>query len=581
MSRPQDAIPKLSRGESVEVAQKDGESASGEALPEGWADVAIAEVANTFTGSTPSKKESQYYGGDVPFFKPTDLDAGYFVYKSTDTLTDEGAEKARLFPADSVLVTCIGATIGKTGLARVGGATNQQINIVVPYDELADAKFLFWCFVSNEGQRQIKDNASATTLPILNKGRFNLLRFPLPPRAEQSRIVSAIESLQERSSRARVLLSEVGPLIGQLRQSVLRDAFSGKLTADWRARRRMGTPAVPSPPAPSEESSGLGAQATNPAQETASELLLRIRNERRERWQSEQLAKYEAKGKQPPKNWQDKYKEPEPVDEELLETLPELPEDWAWTTWELILSLDDGSFKRGPFGSSLKKSIFVSEGYKVYEQYCPINDDCSFVRYYITPEKFDELKAFAVRAKDFLISCSGVSLGRITQVPETFEEGVINQAILRVRLNPRVMEDLYFKWLFRSPFFQEQIFANAGGSAIPNVKGVKDLKAIPVPLPPLKEQSEIVNRALEALASVDEVEHVLASMESSLTQLDQSILSKAFRGELVPQDPRDEPASQLLARIRTTREKLEAEKDAAKKQSKKRGKKRSGKKAAK
>ena len=78
-----------------------------------------------------------------------------------------------------------------------------------------------------------------------------------------------------------------------------------------------------------------------------------------------------------------------------------------------------------------------------------------------------------------------------------------------------------------------------------------------------------MNRTNEILARIDEVESGLASMESSLTQLDQSILSKAFRGELVPQDPRDEPASQLLARIRTTREKLEAEKKAAEKKTKK------------
>src|SRR5262249_10230353 len=153
---------------------------------------------------------------------------------------------------------------------------------------------------------------------------------------------------------------------------------------------------------------------------------------------------------------------------------PELPQGWVWTTWESILSLDDGSFKRGPFGSALKKSIFVSSGYKVYEQYCPINDDCSYVRYYITPEKYEELKAFAVKARDFLISCSGVTLGRITQVPDDFEEGIINQALLRVRINNEIVNDQFFLKLFRSPYFQKQIFDNVTGSAIPNVKGVKD-----------------------------------------------------------------------------------------------------------
>ena len=226
----------------------------------------------------------------------------------------------------------------------------------------------------------------------------------------------------------------------------------------------------------------------------------------------------------------------------------------------------NASFKRGPFGSALKKSIFVSEGYKIYEQYCPINDDCSYARYFVTPEKFAELEAFSVRANDFLISCSGVTLGRITQVPKDFDEGIINQALLRVRLNAEAMEDQYFKWLFRSPFFQKHIFDNSTGSAIPNVKGVKELKAIPIPLPPISEQIEINDILINALASVDRLASPLKTATLSIEQLDQSILKKAFQGKLVPQDPNDEPASILLASIQATRKATAASK---KKKSKK------------
>ena len=125
----------------------------------------------------------------------------------------------------------------------------------------------------------------------------------MPPLAEQRRIVAKIEALQERSRRAREALSEVGPLLEQFRQSVLAAAFRGDLTADWRA--------------------------AHPNVEPASELLHRIRAERRRRWEQAELAKYEAKGQKPPKNWQDKYKEPEPVDDS---DLPELPEGWVWAT---------------------------------------------------------------------------------------------------------------------------------------------------------------------------------------------------------------------------------------------------------
>ena len=177
-----------------------------------------------------------------------------------------------------------------------------------------------------------------------------------------------------------------------------------------------------------------------------------------------------AKGKDPKKAIYEELQSPSTSE------LPVLPEHWQWVTWEMLLAHEDGAFRRGPFGSTLRKSIFVESGYKVYEQYCPINDDCSFGRYYITPEMFKKLKSFEVKAGDFLISCSGVTLGRITQVPEGSDEGIINQALLRVRINNKIIDDKYFLYCFRAPFFQKLLFVNSTGSAIPNLKGVKEFK---------------------------------------------------------------------------------------------------------
>jgi type I restriction enzyme S subunit len=171
----------------------------------------------------------------------------------------------------------------------------------------------------------------------------------------------------------------------------------------------------------------------------------------------------------------------------------------------------------------------VSSGYKVYEQYCPINDDCSFARYYITPEKFEEMKAFAVQAGDFLISCSGVTLGRITRVPERFDAGVINQALLRVRINPAVMDPQFFLLLFRSPRFQSFIFDRSAGAAIPNVRGVAELKAIPVPVPPLAEQREIVAEVDRRLSIVRGVEAEVDANLKRAQALRQAVLSRAFQ----------------------------------------------------
>ena len=252
--------------------------------------------------------------------------------------------------------------------------------------------------------------------------------------------------------------------------------------------------------------------------ETGEQLLKRILAERRQHWDASNRKS---------KTSNRKYVEPADPD---TANLPPLPAGWTWVSWEMVLASEAGAFKRGPFGSALTKSIFVEKGFKVYEQYCPINDDCSFVRYYITPEKFEDLRAFEVKADDYLISCSGVTLGRITRVPEQFERGIINQALLRVRINESVISHRYFLHLFRSAFFQKAIADNSTGSAIPNVKGVKELKAMAIPLPPLAEQTRIVAEVERRLSVVEELESVVSANLQRATRLHQSILQKAFTG---------------------------------------------------
>ena len=340
------------------------------------------------------------------------------------------------------------------------------------------------------------------TLPLAESRKFPV---PLAPINEQDRIVAEIEKQFSRLDEAVENLKRVKANLKRYKASVLKAAVEGNLTEEWRA--------------------------AHPDVEPAEKLLERILAERRKKWEEAELAKMRAKGKVPKDDkWKKKYKEPAKPD---LNDLPILPKEWKWVTWDTILEFDKGAFKRGPFGSSLKKSIFVDSGYKVYEQYCPINDDCSFARYFITDEKYNELKAFAVQAKDFLISCSGVTLGRITQVPDDYDEGVINQALLRVRLNNNIFDDSFFKMLFRSPYFQKQIFKNATGSAIPNVKGVNELKAIPLPLPIFEEQREIITILEEYMSVIFIFDREVDKNLKRAERLRQSILKKAFSGKLL------------------------------------------------
>lgn len=234
--------------------------------------------------------------------------------------------------------------------------------------------------------------------------------------------------------------------------------------------------------------------------------------------------------------------------------------EWKITHWENILLDKKDSFRRGPFGGALKKDIFVERGYKVYEQYCPINDDCSFSRYYITEEKFHEMNKFEVHAGDFLISGAG-SIGKITLVPEGCEKGIINQALLRVRINNEIYDKRFFLTLFRSPMFQKVIIENSTGSAMQNLKSVKELKQIPVPLPCLSEQHEIVRRVEQLFVYADTIEKQVNNALTRVNNLTQSILAKAFRGELTAQWRAENPdlisgensAAALLEKIKAER----------------------------
>ncbi|ECC0247962.1 restriction endonuclease subunit S [Campylobacter coli] len=204
-----------------------------------------------------------------------------------------------------------------------------------------------------------------------------------------------------------------------------------------------------------------------------------------------------------------------------------LPQGWKMETLGEILSSDKYSIKRGPFGSALKKSFFVEKGIRIFEQYNPINNDPHWKRYFISHEKFQELEAFKATEGDLLISCSG-TLGKIVELPKDTEMGIINQALLKIRLNNIKILNSYFIYYFNSPIMQEKILESTLGSTIKNIASVKILKQIEIPLPPLKKQERIVGILDESFAKIDESIKILEQDLLNLDELMQSALQKAF-----------------------------------------------------
>lgn len=187
-------------------------------------------------------------------------------------------------------------------------------------------------------------------------------------------------------------------------------------------------------------------------------------------------------------------------------------------------------FVRGPFGGSLKKSIFVEKGYAVYEQQHPINNQFDSFRYFITDEKFNEMKRFEVFPFDLLMSCSGVTLGKIAIVPKSAPKGIINQALLKITPKDVVRKD-FLKIVMESDYFQSILWDVSGGAAQPNVPSVKAIKDFLIPLPTIKEQDDFIDVVSSVLSY--NLSSIYKEKKKSLISLKQSILKQAFNGELV------------------------------------------------
>ena len=197
-------------------------------VPESWVWCQIEDIGEVITGNTPSKDKVEYYGGNIPFFKPTDLEQGIDTKFASDHLSELGFEQSRKLPVNTILVTCIGATIGKTGITTVAGSCNQQINAIVP-NWYVTHSFIYYVCISDYMQIEIKSNASATTLPILNKGNFSNLLFPLPPLAEQHRIVAEIERWFSLIDTIEISKDDLQATIKQAKSKILDLAIHGKL----------------------------------------------------------------------------------------------------------------------------------------------------------------------------------------------------------------------------------------------------------------------------------------------------------------------------------------------------------------
>jgi len=514
-------------------------------MPSSWTKTPLAAICLTSSGGTPSRNNKSYYSGSIPWVKSGELKYN-IITKTEENISDEALvnSSAKLIPKGSLLIALYGATVGRLGFLGVNAATNQAVASIMCFAGMPN-KYLYY-FLFNRKEELLNKRIGGAQ-PNISQTILNELEIPLPPLNEQHRIVSKIEELFSELDNGVSNLKLAQNQLKVYRQALLKHAFEGKITEQWR-------------------------KENNP--EPAEKLLERIKEERQQRYEQE-LKDWKAavkvwekegkKGRKPGKPR--KLKELTPFTKAELEEFPELPALWEWVKIDKLTEYSPYAIKAGPFGSSLKKEFYVEKGYKIYGQEQVISGDAHLGDYYVDKEKFEELSSCRTKPYDALISLVG-TVGKVLILPENAENGIINPRLVKLSLDRIYYSPFLFKYFFESYFLKSLYSIHTHGATM-DVLNLGIIQGLPFPLMSKVEQEKIVNEIELQFSMIDNLEKTIESSLQKSEALRQSILKKAFEGKLVPQDPKDEPASELLKRIQTEKKKyLEEQKQQKKRKPK-------------
>lgn len=439
---------------------------------------------------------------------------------------------------------------------------SSAMKILVPTSKLVNMQYVFYAMQVN---RVRNDTHKRYWISVYAKKKILL-----PSLVEQRAIVAKIESLFSGLDNGIANLKKAQEQLKIYRQAVLKKAFEGELTKEWR-----------------EEIVKTHGRASQRADllPTAEELLEQIKEERQKHYEKqiedwkkalkewELAVKTHGRASQPKKpSKPKKLKELPPLTADELKELSALPKSWKWVKVDKIIEHNSYSIKAGPFGSSLKKSFYVETGYKIYGQEQVIAGNHKIGDYYINEEKYQDLISCAVKPRDILISLVG-TIGKVLILPTEIEKGVINPRLIKITLNNFFKQE-FFKYYFESSYLKS-LYAHKSHGATMDIITMGIIQELPFPLLSIPEQHQIVQEIETRLSVCDKVEQSITESLEKAKALRQSILKKAFEGKLLTeqeiesckQEPDYEPASVLLEKIKA--EKLAKEQEAKKTKKKK------------
>lgn len=465
-------------------------------IPESWEWVKLGKVNNVITGNTPSKINKEYWENkDIFFVKPSDLHQKRNLKSSEECIDKRARNNVRILPKYSTLLCCIGS-IGKVAYSEVEVCTNQQINSLVPKKEIIFSPYNYYVANSNFFQLQILNSAVATTIAILNKTNTEKLIFPLPPLEEQKRIVEKLDSMFEKINKAKELIQEVKENIENRKESILNKAFRGELTAEWRKNNQT---------------------------EDAIELLKSINEEKIKNWE-QACIEAERSGKKKPSK--PKIEEIENMIVSKEEEPYEIPKNWKWVKLGEVIDIKMGQSPNG-------ETVNNTEGIGLIGGPNDMGNLYPKISRYTT--SFTKLSS-----KDDIILSVRATLGR-----PIFSDGEYCLGRGVCGISSEIINKIFLRHYFFN--ITDYLYTIATGTTFVQISK-ENIINLNFPLPPLKEQEEIVRILDEILEKESKIKELI-ELEEAIELLEKSILDKAFRGELGTRNKEDETAIELLKKI--------------------------------
>lgn len=416
-------------------------------LPEGWIWTTIGEIAVLSSGGTPSRGNSSYFKGDIPWVKSGELNSN-IINDTEEKITLEALDSssAKIIPANALLIALYGSTVGKIATLGVDASTNQAVAAIITFSKF-NQRFLYYYLFHNREKLLLKRKGGAQ--PNISQTILSNYVLPIPPFKEQNNIVNKIESLFSELDQAEKGLQKAKLQLEVYRQALMKSAFDGKMT-------------------------NMNVEAEK------------------------------------------------------------LPEGWNLSNL-------------GNEGKLISGQHILKNNYNLNRNGIPyFTGPSDFGVNYPKITKWTTTPKVIVKKDDILITVKGSGLGKLNVVQE---KSTIGRQLMAYNFTSGSKLYMYYFLLSKS----QKIQALGIGSAIPGIDR-ESILGIACPVPPLKEQEQIVEILESRFTLIENLEKSINKCLNDITLFKHSLLKKAFEGKLVSQDANNESAKSLLQRIKEEKE---------------------------